>query len=48
MMAKKKEERPPSMWEFLKAFRNMRVFKVVPKAPAGKAVLKEDKRKGFI
>ncbi|MDX1945795.1 MAG: serine/threonine-protein kinase [Pirellulaceae bacterium] len=48
MMSKKKEERPPSMWEFLKAFRNMRVFKVVPKPPEGKTVLKEDKRKGFI
>ena len=47
-MAKKKEERPPSMWDFLKEFRNMRVFKVVPKPPEGKAVLKEDKRKGFM
>jgi serine/threonine protein kinase len=48
MMSKKREERPASMWEFLKAFRAMRAFKVVPKPPDGKAVLKEDKRKGFV
>jgi serine/threonine protein kinase len=34
MMAKKAEDRPASMWEFLKAFRNVRVFKVLPKPPA--------------
>jgi serine/threonine protein kinase len=48
MMAKRKEDRHPSMWEFLKEFRNTRVFKVLPKAPEGKAVLKEDQRKGFV
>jgi serine/threonine protein kinase len=46
MMAKKKEDRPATMWEFLKEFRNMRVFKVVPKAPP-KMELK-DERKGFV
>jgi eukaryotic-like serine/threonine-protein kinase len=46
MMAKKKEDRPPTMWEFLKEFRNMRVFKVLPKPPA-KIVIK-DERKGFV
>jgi serine/threonine protein kinase len=33
-MAKKPEDRPASMWEFLKTFRNIRVFKVLPKPPA--------------
>lgn len=33
MMAKKPEDRPASMWEFLKTFRNMRVFKILPKPP---------------
>jgi hypothetical protein len=46
MMAKKKEDRPATMWEFLKEFRNMRVFKVVPKAPAKLEV--KDERKGFV
>ena len=34
MMAKKREDRPASMWEFLKTFRSMRVFKILPKPPA--------------
>ena len=47
MMAKKKEDRPASMWEFLKEFRQIRAFKVVPKPPSTKLVIKEDQRKGF-
>ncbi len=38
-MAKRKEERPVSMWEFLKEFRAMRVYKIMPKTPEGKIVL---------
>jgi serine/threonine protein kinase len=34
MMAKRPEDRPASMWEFLKTFRGMRVFKILPKPPA--------------
>ncbi len=34
MMAKRPEDRPASMWEFVKVFRNMRVFKILPKPPA--------------
>lgn len=34
LMAKKREDRPATTWEFLKEFRNMRVFKVLPKQPA--------------
>jgi serine/threonine protein kinase len=34
MMAKKPDDRPASMWEFLKSFRSMRVFKILPKPPA--------------
>jgi eukaryotic-like serine/threonine-protein kinase len=45
MMSKKKEDRPSTMYEFLKEFRNMRVFKVVPKAPAKIEI--KDARKGF-
>jgi serine/threonine protein kinase len=33
MMAKKPDDRPASMWEFLKTFRSMRVFKILPKPP---------------
>ena len=33
MMAKKAENRPPSMWEFLKAFRSMEIFKKRPRRP---------------
>lgn len=34
MMAKRPEDRPASMWDFLKVFRSMRVFKILPKPPA--------------
>jgi eukaryotic-like serine/threonine-protein kinase len=34
MMAKRPEDRPASMWEFLKVFRGMRVFKILPKPPS--------------
>ena len=47
MMAKRREDRPPSMWEFLKEYRAMRAFKVVPKPPAVRPSLK-DERKGFV
>ncbi len=33
MMAKSPDARPPSMWEFLKEFRTMQVFKKRPKPP---------------
>ena len=33
LMAKKREDRPMSLWEFLTEFRNMRVLKVLPKPP---------------
>jgi serine/threonine protein kinase len=33
LMAKKREDRPASLWEFLTEFRNMRVLKVLPKPP---------------
>jgi len=46
MIAKRREERPASMWEFLKEFRGMRVFKVVPKPPKDGPDLTE-KKKGF-
>jgi len=32
MMSKNKNDRPSNMWEFLKIFRPMRLFKVLPKA----------------
>jgi serine/threonine protein kinase len=47
MMAKRKEDRPPTMWEFLKEYRAMRAFKVVPKPPDVPPTL-TDERKGFI
>jgi eukaryotic-like serine/threonine-protein kinase len=31
MMAKNKEQRPANMWEFLKEFRQIRLFKELPK-----------------
>jgi serine/threonine protein kinase len=34
LMAKRPEDRPASMWEFVKTVRSMRVFKIVPKPPA--------------
>jgi serine/threonine protein kinase len=46
MMAKNRDERPATAWEFLKEFRSIRAFKVVPKPPATKPDLKDD-RKGF-
>ena len=46
LMAKKKEDRPPSMWEFLKEFRSIRSLKVVPKPPAEKLKF-ADERKSF-
>ena len=33
MMAKKPENRPPSMWEFLKMFRAVEIFKKRPRKP---------------
>ncbi len=39
LMQKKKEDRPDSMWEFVKEFRAMRVYKIMPKIPEGKIVL---------
>jgi len=45
MMAKRRDERPASMWDFLKEFRSMRVFKVLPKPP--KPDDQKDHRKGF-
>jgi serine/threonine protein kinase len=47
LMAKKREERPATIWEFLKEFRQMRVFKVVPKPPKDGPDLTEQ-RKGFV
>jgi eukaryotic-like serine/threonine-protein kinase len=45
MMAKRKEERPGTMYDFLKEFRQMRVFKVLPKPPKEPPT---DLRKGFV
>jgi eukaryotic-like serine/threonine-protein kinase len=45
MMAKRREERHASMWDFLKEFRSMRVFKILPKPPKPDAT--KDHRKGF-
>jgi serine/threonine protein kinase len=47
MMAKKKDDRPATLWDFLKEYRAMRAFKVVPKAPAVRPKLSDD-RKGFV
>ena len=47
LMAKNRDERPGTAWEFLKEFRSIRAFKVVPKAPMAKPDLNEE-RKGFI
>ncbi|MDA8746504.1 serine/threonine protein kinase [Rubripirellula amarantea] len=33
MMAKRPDDRPPSMWEFLKVFRGVEIFKKRPRAP---------------
>jgi serine/threonine protein kinase len=45
MMAKRREDRPGTLYDFLKEFRQMRVFKVLPKPPQGPST---DQRKGFI
>jgi serine/threonine protein kinase len=45
MMSKKREDRPATMWDFLKEFRSTRVFKVLPKPP--KPDDPKDHRKGF-
>ena len=45
MMAKKREDRPSTMWEFLKEFRRSCVFKILPKPP--KPSDPKDHRKGF-
>ncbi len=34
LMAKKPEDRPPSMWEVLKQVRTVRIFKKPPRIPA--------------
>jgi len=46
-MQKRKEDRPASMWEFLKEFRTMRVYKIMPKVPEGKIVLPRETAVGF-
>jgi hypothetical protein len=46
MMSKRREDRPTTFYDFLKDFRNMRVFKVLPKAPA--TVDLTEQRKGFV
>jgi serine/threonine protein kinase len=45
MMAKKREDRPANFFEFLKAFRSTKVFKILPKPP--KPDDPKDQRKGF-
>jgi len=45
MMAKRREERPETMWEFLKEYRGLRAFKILPKPPKPD---EEGQRKGFI
>ena len=39
MMQKRKEDRPSTMWEFLKEFKTLSVYKIMPKPPEGKIVL---------
>jgi serine/threonine protein kinase len=46
MMSKRREERPASMWDFLKEFRSLRPYKVLPKPPKPEEI--KDTRKGFI
>jgi eukaryotic-like serine/threonine-protein kinase len=46
-MQKRKEDRPASMWEFLKEFRTMRVYKIMPKVPEGKIVLPRESTVSF-
>jgi serine/threonine protein kinase len=45
MMAKRRDERPATMWEFLKEFRSMRAFKILPKPPKPEQI--KEQRKGF-
>src|SRR6185436_164659 len=47
MMSKRREDRPNTLYDFLKDFRAMRAFKVVPKPPEGGPNL-GDQRKGFV
>jgi serine/threonine protein kinase len=47
MMSKRREDRPTTFYDFLKDFRGMRVFKVLPKPPASAPDL-TDQRKGFV
>jgi len=47
MMAKRPDDRPANLWEFLKVFRSMRVFKILPKPPAD-TTPPEDPMKTFI
>jgi len=46
MMAKRRDERPATMWEFLQEFRSMRTLKILPKPPKPDDL--KDHRKGFI
>ena len=46
-MQKRKEDRPASMWEFLKEFRTLRFYKIMPKVPEGKIVLPRESAVGF-
>jgi serine/threonine protein kinase len=46
MMAKRREERHATFWEFLKEFRSTKVFKILPKPP--KPDDPKDHRKGFV
>jgi len=45
MMSKRRDDRPNTMYDFLKDFRAMRVFKILPKPPESGS---KDQRKGFI
>ncbi len=45
MMAKRREERPATFLDFLREFRKIKVFKILPKPP--KPDEKKDHRKGF-
>jgi eukaryotic-like serine/threonine-protein kinase len=47
MMSKRREDRPTTFYDFLKEFRGMRAFKVLPKPPASAPNL-ADQRKGFV
>lgn len=47
MMAKRRDDRHATMYEFLKEFRQTKVFKILPKPPTAKPDLTEQ-RKGFV